>query len=63
MSEEAYNFIKGSSHNDYILFVGTKKQAQESIAEEAKRCGACVNNRWLGGTMTNFQTIEKVSTG
>ena len=61
MFKEAYNFVKEvSSHNDYILFVGTKKQAQESIAEEAKRCGAFyVNNRWLGGTMTNFQTIEK----
>jgi small subunit ribosomal protein S2 len=61
MFKEAYNFVKEvSSHNDYILFVGTKKQAQESIAEEAKRSGAFyVNNRWLGGTMTNFQTIEK----
>ena len=61
MFKEAYNFVKEvSSHNDYILFVGIKKQAQESIAEEAKRCGAFyVNNRWLGGTMTNFQTIEK----
>jgi len=61
MFKEAYNFIKEiSSHNDYVLFVGTKKQAQESIADEAGRCGAYyVNNRWLGGTMTNFQTIEK----
>ncbi|MRS05277.1 30S ribosomal protein S2 [bacterium] len=61
MFKEAYNFVKEvASRNEYILFVGTKKQAQESISEEAKRCGAFyVNNRWLGGTMTNFQTIEK----
>lgn len=61
MFKEAYNFVKEvASHNDYVLFVGTKKQAQESIADEAGRCGAYyVNNRWLGGTMTNFQTIEK----
>jgi small subunit ribosomal protein S2 len=61
MFKEAYNFVKEvASRNEYILFVGTKKQAQESIADESKRCGAFhVNNRWLGGTMTNFQTIEK----
>jgi small subunit ribosomal protein S2 len=42
-----------------ILFVGTKQQAQESIEEEARRCGMpFVNNRWLGGTLTNFQTIQ-----
>ena len=42
-----------------ILFVGTKKQAQESIEAEAKRCGMYyVNNRWLGGTLTNFRTIR-----
>ena len=42
-----------------ILFVGTKKQAQDSIAEEAQRCGMFyVNNRWLGGTLTNFKTIQ-----
>ena len=42
-----------------ILFVGTKKQAQESIESEAKRCGMYfVNNRWLGGTLTNFRTIR-----
>ena len=42
-----------------ILFVGTKKQAQESIEAEAKRCGMFyVNNRWLGGTLTNFRTIR-----
>ncbi len=61
MFKEAYNFVKEvASHNEYILFVGTKKQAQEAIAEEAKRCGAFyVNQRWLGGTLTNFQTIQK----
>ncbi|MBC7341135.1 MAG: 30S ribosomal protein S2 [Clostridia bacterium] len=43
-----------------VLFVGTKKQAQESIREEAERCGQFyVNRRWLGGTLTNFQTIRK----
>jgi len=43
-----------------VLFVGTKKQAQDAIAEEAKRCGMFyVNHRWLGGTMTNFATIRK----
>jgi small subunit ribosomal protein S2 len=42
-----------------VLFVGTKKQAQEAIFEEATRCGMpCVQNRWLGGTLTNFQTIR-----
>ncbi|HOV90311.1 MAG TPA: 30S ribosomal protein S2 [Syntrophorhabdaceae bacterium] len=61
MFKEAYNFVKDvASRNEYILFVGTKKQAQEAIKEEAIRCGAFyVNERWLGGTMTNFQTIEK----
>ena len=43
-----------------VLFVGTKKQAQEAVKEEAERCGMYyVNNRWLGGTMTNFKTIRK----
>ena len=47
--------IEGGS----ILFVGTKKQAQETIEEEAKRCGMYyVNQRWLGGTLTNFATIQ-----
>ena len=42
-----------------VLFVGTKKQAQESIETEAKRCGMYyVNNRWLGGMLTNFRTIR-----
>lgn len=59
--EEAYNFIKEVvSANKSILFVGTKKQAQESIREEAQRCGQFyVNERWLGGMLTNFHTIQK----
>ena len=49
-----------SAQGKPILFVGTKKQAQEVIEEEAKRCGAFyVNHRWLGGLLTNFQTIKK----
>jgi small subunit ribosomal protein S2 len=61
MFKEAYNFVKEvASRNEYILFVGTKKQAQESIVEEAKRGGAFyVNVRWLGGTLTNYTTIDK----
>ncbi|MGD0229136.1 MAG: 30S ribosomal protein S2 [Syntrophorhabdales bacterium] len=61
MFKEAYNFVKEvASRNEYVLFVGTKKQAQEAIVEESKRCGAFhVNVRWLGGTLTNYQTIEK----
>lgn len=48
------------SKNQYILFVGTKKQAQDVIAYEAKRCGQYwVTDRWLGGMLTNFQTIKK----
>lgn len=59
--EDAYSFIKTIAANgDSILFVGTKKQAQEAVAEEAARCNMYyVNQRWLGGTLTNFQTIEK----
>lgn len=59
--EEAYNFVKDVvASGQTILFVGTKKQAQEAVSEEAKRCGMYfVNQRWLGGTLTNFQTIEK----
>ena len=59
--EEAYNFIKEMvSENKSLLFVGTKKQAQESVREEAQRCGQFyVNERWLGGMLTNFPTIQK----
>lgn len=57
----AYEFVKSVvAENKKILFVGTKKQAQESIEEEAKRCGMLyVNQRWLGGMLTNFKTIRK----
>jgi len=57
---EAYKFVEHlTSEGGTILFVGTKKQAQEAVAEEAKRCGMFyVNQRWLGGMLTNFQTIQ-----
>ena len=59
--EEAYAFIRDVALDGKdILFVGTKKQAQEAITEEAKRIGRdYVNNRWLGGMLTNFKTIRK----
>lgn len=59
--EEAYEFIKDVAANGgEILFVGTKKQAQESIESEAKRCGMhFVSQRWLGGMLTNYKTIRK----
>jgi small subunit ribosomal protein S2 len=59
--EEAYNFVKQlSTDGDSILFVGTKKQAQEAVREEAERCSMFfVNQRWLGGMLTNFQTIRR----
>ena len=58
--DEAYMFVRDIAlEGKSILFVGTKKQAQESIESEAKRCGMYyVNNRWLGGTLTNFRTIQ-----
>ena len=59
--DTAFEFVKETvSHGGSILFVGTKKQAQESIAEQAKRVGQpYVNQRWLGGLLTNFQTVSK----
>ena len=59
--DEAYNFVREvASEGGSILFVGTKKQAQESIREEATRCGMhYVNARWLGGMLTNFRTIRR----
>nr|WP_122011603.1 30S ribosomal protein S2 [Maliibacterium massiliense] len=59
--EDAYNFIRDvAMANKSVLFVGTKKQAQESIASEAQRCNMFyVNQRWLGGTLTNFKTIRQ----
>ena len=58
--EEAYFFIRDiAAEGKDILFVGTKKQAQESIESEAKRCGQYyVSNRWLGGMLTNFKTMR-----
>ena len=58
--DEAYNFIRDvAMEGKTVLFVGTKKQAQESIESEAKRCNMYyVNNRWLGGMLTNFKTIQ-----
>ncbi len=59
--EQAYAFIRQvSQEGGTVLFVGTKKQAQEAMEEESKRCEMYfVNQRWLGGTLTNFQTIQK----
>lgn len=59
--EEAYNWVKELAGNGgTVLFVGTKKQAQESVKDEAGRSGMYyVNQRWLGGTLTNFETIQK----
>ena len=59
--DEAYFFIRDIvAEGKSVLFVGTKKQAQDSIEEEAKRCGMFfVNQRWLGGTLTNFKTIRQ----
>ena len=58
---EAYEFVTRTVGEGYsILFVGTKKQARDAILEESERCGMFyVVNRWLGGTLTNFQTIRK----
>lgn len=57
----AYEFVVRNVSEGYaVLFVGTKKQAHDAIVEESERCGMfCVVNRWLGGTLTNFQTIRK----
>ena len=59
--DEAYEFVKELAANGgQILFVGTKKQAQEAIESEAKRCNMpYVNQRWLGGMLTNYKTIKK----
>ena len=58
--EEAYNFVRSLGESGQtLLFVGTKKQAQEAIKEEATRCGMYyVNARWLGGMLTNFKTMR-----
>ncbi len=59
--DEAYRFVKKlTADGGIVLFVGTKKQAQEAVREEAERCGMYyVNQRWLGGMLTNFSTIRK----
>jgi small subunit ribosomal protein S2 len=61
MFKRAYQFVRDTvAEGKSVLFVGTKRQAQESIEEEASRCGMpYVNHRWLGGMLTNFQTIRK----
>lgn len=58
--DEAYNFVRQVvASGDSVLFVGTKKQAQEAMREEATRCNMFyVNERWLGGMLTNFKTIQ-----
>lgn len=60
MLQEAYDVVKkAASQGKKIVFVGTKKQAADIVEEEAKRCGAYyINRRWLGGTLTNFETIR-----
>ncbi|MDD6719962.1 MAG: 30S ribosomal protein S2 [Lactobacillus sp.] len=60
MLDDAYNYVKAVAQDDGVfLFVGTKKQAQDAIAEEATRAGQYyVNQRWLGGTLTNWTTIQ-----
>ncbi len=59
--DDAYNFVKEeAAKGKKVLFVGTKRQAQETIKKEAERCGMpYVNQRWLGGMLTNYQTIKK----
>src|SRR5512136_3015142 len=59
--KNAYNYVvEAVKGGDTVLFVGTKKQAQDSIAEESQRCGMYfVNNRWLGGMLTNFITVKQ----
>ncbi len=59
--KSAYNFVRETAEDgSTVLFVGTKKQAQDSVAEEALRCGQYyVNQRWLGGMLTNFSTVKQ----
>lgn len=59
--EEAFQFVRNiSQRGESLLFVGTKKQAQDAILDESRRAAAfCVNQRWLGGMLTNFTTIRK----
>jgi small subunit ribosomal protein S2 len=59
--QQAYDFVRSlAADGRTLIMVGTKKQAQDAVREEAERCGMFyVNNRWLGGTLTNFQTIKQ----
>ncbi|MEO9220595.1 MAG: 30S ribosomal protein S2, partial [Mycobacteriaceae bacterium] len=59
--DRAFEFVRETvAHGGTLMFIGTKKQAQESIAEQATRVGMpYVNQRWLGGMLTNFQTVHK----
>jgi small subunit ribosomal protein S2 len=61
MFKEAYTFLRDlAAEGGAVLFVGTKKQAQDAVREEAERCGMFhVTNRWLGGMLTNYQTIKQ----
>ena len=61
MADAAYDFVRDAAANDaVILFVGTKKQAADAVKEEAERAGQYyINHRWLGGTLTNWDTIQK----
>ena len=61
MADVAYEFVRDAAANDaVILFVGTKKQAADAVKEEAERAGQYyINHRWLGGTLTNWDTIQK----
>ncbi|MGE5676292.1 MAG: 30S ribosomal protein S2 [Mycobacterium leprae] len=61
MVEGCYNFVRDvAADGGKVLFIGTKKQAQDAVREEAERCGGYfVNQRWLGGMLTNFETIKK----
>ena len=60
-ADQAYDFMRDAAANDaVILFVGTKKQAADAVKEEAERAGQYyINHRWLGGTLTNWETIQK----
>ena len=61
--KKAFSYVRGvAAENKSVLFVGTKKQAQDAIIQEARRCGSpFVAERWLGGTLTNFETIRRSS--
>lgn len=61
MVENAYNFVRQTAADGgKLLFIGTKKQAQDAVREEAERCGMFyINQRWLGGMLTNFETIRR----